>query len=66
MGEKTIVDGKGQSRRWAAELAAELLSRQAADGSWSNPVDRWWEGDPSLVTAYAVQALTICTRNLKE
>lgn len=66
MGEKTIVDGTGQSRRWAAELAAELLSRQGADGSWSNPVDRWWEGDPSLVTAYAVQALTICSRNLKE
>jgi len=66
LGEKSIVDGEGRTRRWAAELAAELLSRQSPDGSWSNPVDRWWEANPSLVTAYAVQALTICARNLKE
>jgi len=66
LGEKTIVDGQGRTRRWAPELAAALLARQGPDGSWSNPVDRWWEGNPSLVTAYAVQALTICARNLKE
>jgi squalene-hopene/tetraprenyl-beta-curcumene cyclase len=66
LGEKTVIDGQGRTRRWAAELAAELLSRQSPEGSWSNPVDRWWEANPSLVTAYAVQALTICARNLKE
>ena len=66
LGEPVLIDGEGKSRRWAEELAAELLSKQSADGTWVNPVDRWWEGDPALVTAYAVQALSICYRNLEE
>ncbi len=66
LGEPTFVDGAGISHAWAAELAAELLSRQRPDGTWTNPVDRWWEGDPALVTAYAVQTLSICVRNLKK
>ena len=66
LGEKTITDGTGRERRWAAELGGELLRRQSKDGTWTNPVDRWWEGDPALVTAYAIQSLLICARNLKE
>ena len=66
LGDKTIVDGSGNEREWARELAAELLERQRPDGTWTNPVDRWWEGDPALVTSYAVQTLAICLRNLKE
>ena len=31
--------------------------RQQADGSWVNPADRFMEGDPNLVTAYALLAL---------
>ena len=36
---------------------AALLKRQQDDGHWVNESDRWLEGDPSLVTAYAVLAL---------
>ncbi len=66
LGEPVITDANGKEHRWAAELAAELMARQRPDGSWVNEVDRWWEGDPVLVTAYAVQTLSICARNLKE
>lgn len=66
LGEPEFVDADGKTRRWATELAAELLSKQRPDGSWVNPVDRWMEGDPVLVTAYALQALAICERNLKK
>ena len=65
LGEPTITDGEGRERRWAQELAAALISKQSKEGSWSNPVDRWWEGDPALVTAYAIQVLSICRQQLK-
>ena len=32
--------------------------RQSPDGSWVNPADRFMEGDPNLVTAYALLALS--------
>lgn len=44
-------------RDWRSELAAALLKRQQADGSWSNESDRWEEGSPVLCTAYAATAL---------
>ena len=34
--------------------------RQRADGSWLNETDRWMEGDPNLVTGYALMALSHC------
>ena len=64
MGEKEIVTADGKKHRWAEELAAQLLSLQRPDGSWVNEVDRWWEGSATLTTAYAVQALSICKRNI--
>jgi squalene-hopene/tetraprenyl-beta-curcumene cyclase len=43
---------------WASELALKLINLQQGDGSWSNSTSgRWWEKDPSLVTAYAVRTL---------
>ncbi len=42
---------------WKAELVAALAKRQAADGSWVNPADRFMEGDPNLVTSYGLLAL---------
>jgi squalene-hopene/tetraprenyl-beta-curcumene cyclase len=42
---------------WRRDLAARLLSEQAADGSWVNANGRWWENDPVLVTAYSLLAL---------
>lgn len=66
VGESVIVDSAGTQHNWAKELAQELISRQREDGSWVNPVDRWWEGDPVLVTAYAVEALSICRKYLED
>ena len=53
----TITDAGGVSHDWRAELVAALAKRQQADGSWVNPADRFMEGDPNLVTAYALLAL---------
>ncbi|MEE8143010.1 MAG: hypothetical protein V3T77_07915, partial [Planctomycetota bacterium] len=56
----------GSEHLWAQELAAKLISMQDADGSFINPVDRWWEGDRTLVTTYALRALSSCYQSLKE
>jgi squalene-hopene/tetraprenyl-beta-curcumene cyclase len=60
LGEDKFVDDKGVSHDWRQELIAELASRQKEDGSWINDEKRWMEGDPSLVTAYALLALSYC------
>jgi squalene-hopene/tetraprenyl-beta-curcumene cyclase len=57
LGEPTIVDAKGVPHDWRAELIAALAKRQQPDGGWVNPADRFMEGDPNLVTAYALLAL---------
>jgi len=56
-GEETIVDANGTPHRWRTELCAKLVTLQGEDGSWVNPKDRWLEGNPQLVTAYAVLAM---------
>ena len=50
---------------WARDLADKLVSLQKPDGSWLNPADRWQEGDPVLVTAYSLDALSRATRRVK-
>lgn len=60
LGQPTLTDDKGQSHDWRAELAAELARRQRPDGSWINTNSRWLEGDPSLVTGYALLTLSYC------
>jgi len=42
---------------WENELVSKLVSIQAEDGSWVNSAERWYEGDPNLVTAYSLIAL---------
>ncbi len=56
-GEETLVDAGGVPRRWRAELCEKIVSLQRPDGSWVNDADRWYEGNPHLVTAYAILAL---------
>lgn len=56
-GEETVRDAAGVPHGWRAELCERLLSLQRDDGSWVNEEDRWYEGNPHLVTAYAVLAL---------
>lgn len=58
-----LVDGKGKSHDWRSELTAELIKRQRPDGSWMNENTRWLEGEPCLVTAYALLALDYCKPN---
>ena len=56
-GEETIPDGQGVPHRWRAELCRKLTALQRDDGSWVNEEDRWYEGNPHLVTAYAILAM---------
>ncbi|MGI9519342.1 MAG: hypothetical protein ACR2NP_19985 [Pirellulaceae bacterium] len=60
LGEDEFVDGEGVVHNWRAELVEELASRQLEDGSWVNENARWMEGDPNLVTGYALLALAYC------
>ena len=55
-----IVDAKQVAHDWRADLTTQLAKLQKDDGSWTNPADRWFEGDPNLVTAYALLALSYC------
>jgi len=60
----TVTDAEGKPHAWRREIAARLVSLQKADGSWQNPVDRWEEGNPLVVSSYAMQALAICQGRL--
>jgi len=61
-GQPTITDKKGRTHRWRVDLIDALRKRQSPDGSWVNMADRWYEGHPPLVTAYAVLALQAALR----
>jgi squalene-hopene/tetraprenyl-beta-curcumene cyclase len=64
LGEPTLTDAAGVKHDWRAELIAALAKRQQPDGSWVNPADRFMEGDPNLVTAYALLALAYARKKL--
>ena len=55
-----LEDAQGVSHNWRRELLAELVKRQKPDGSWINENPRWMEGDPALVTGYALLTLAYC------
>jgi squalene-hopene/tetraprenyl-beta-curcumene cyclase len=59
-GEETVVDAAGVSHPWRKELAGRLVSMQRkTDGSWTNENSpRWWEGNPTLATSYALVTLS--------
>jgi squalene-hopene/tetraprenyl-beta-curcumene cyclase len=60
LGIDELTDAAGQKHDWRAELTAALAKRQRPDGSWLNEQDRWMEGDPNIVTGYALMALSHC------
>ncbi len=66
LGQNEIVDDKGKTHHWRTELFAELSQRQASDGSWVNKSERWLEGDPNLVTSYALLAISYCKETNKK
>lgn len=55
-----VVDAEGKPHNWRQDLAAELISRQNPDGSWTNSNRQWFENDPNLATAFALLALDYC------
>ena len=58
LGGDTLTDADGVEHDWRADVAAQLIEMQRANGSWVNPADRWYEGDPNMVTAFALLALS--------
>jgi squalene-hopene/tetraprenyl-beta-curcumene cyclase len=58
LGEDEFTDDKGTKHDWKADLFRAIEKRQSADGTWTNPTDRWMEGDPALVTGYMLMALS--------
>ena len=56
-----LKDAAGKSHDWRADLVATLAAKQKPDGSWTNEAKRWYEGNPRLVTAYALLALSHAT-----
>lgn len=61
-GEPVIIDVKGVPHDWRSELTNKLIALQRPDGSWINEADRWMEGNPYLVTAYAALSLQLVLR----
>ena len=60
-----VRDADGRKHNWRAAVAKALLARQAENGSWRNPVDRWMEGMPTLATSFAVQTLGVLNGRLE-
>jgi squalene-hopene/tetraprenyl-beta-curcumene cyclase len=60
LNQPIITDSNGIEHHWQNDLISQLASQQNRDGSWINPADRWYEGDPNLVTSYALLALSYC------
>ena len=65
LGEPILKDAKGVSHDWRSDLVAALGKRQLREGGWVNPADRFMEGDPNLVTAYALFALAYTREKAK-
>jgi squalene-hopene/tetraprenyl-beta-curcumene cyclase len=60
LGIDEVVDAEGKKHDWRADITGALANRQKPDGSWVNDKDQWMEGDPNLVTGYALMALSYC------
>ncbi|MGC3971098.1 MAG: terpene cyclase/mutase family protein [Pirellulales bacterium] len=58
LGLDSLEDSKGVKHDWRKDLILQLAKTQLVDGSWTNSVDRFMEGDPNLVTGFALMALS--------
>ncbi len=54
--EPVFVSADGE-HDWSRDILAQLAATQNENGSWTNPEPRWMEGDPNLVTGYALLTL---------
>ena len=57
LGEPTLIDATGVKHDWRKDLGEKLIALQKENGSWVNSNSQWFEGDPSLATAFALLAL---------
>jgi len=57
LGAPEFTDIDGKKHVWRTELVDALATRQDPSGSWVNKADNFMEGDPNLVTSYALLAL---------
>lgn len=53
-----VFDTEQGKKAWKQDILSQLQSTQKEDGSWTNPEARWMEGDPNLVTGYALLTLS--------
>ncbi len=60
LGEDPFIDNSGAKHAWRTELIAALAQRQREDGAWVNTDKGFSEGDPNLVTGYALLTLSHC------
>jgi squalene-hopene/tetraprenyl-beta-curcumene cyclase len=60
LGIDEVEDAAGVKHDWRADITAALAKRQRPDGSFANPNDHWMEGDPHVVTGFALMALSYC------
>jgi squalene-hopene/tetraprenyl-beta-curcumene cyclase len=60
LGAEVVEDAGGKKHDWRADITAALARRQREDGSWRNDNAHWMEGDPNIVTGYALMALSYC------
>ena len=60
MGSPTLIDANGVIHFWQSELLSKLAIRQHNNGAWVNENERWLEGEPNLVSGYALLALSYC------
>lgn len=62
-GEEEFEMADGEPVQWREAFIKKLVSLQKIDddgeGYWINPENRFWEGDPVLVTAYSLIALQV-------
>lgn len=57
-GEEIFVSESGK-HDWKQDILGQLKATQKENGSWTNPEARWMEGDPNLVTAYALLTISL-------
>lgn len=61
-GQNQFIREDGDTLNWRGEVVEKIVAEQRIDegtgkGYWVNPVGRYWENDPVLVTAYSLLAL---------
>jgi squalene-hopene/tetraprenyl-beta-curcumene cyclase len=56
-GANELTDDSDEPIPWKEQVVEKMAAIQRPDGSWVNTSNRFWEGDPVLVTAYAVLSL---------